>query len=260
MSTATIAIIVATVLIVLMASAYTVQAMDRARTRKRQLEFALRKRIARLASLLEAFPVGFLTKDLSLLIARGQVDAWEQLCELERGNDTYAKALSEAIKQRDHFRSGGAPQQGTAAPQSAQQFLEIERNLALLQKLITSLSQKGQLTPEEERVLSHHVTVLTARAKLGQHRLNAQEAKQQDKPRLAIHHLQMAVNALKKLNSDHLQADLADLQDQIAQLEEQARQQEEQINALPPENAAVGKEWDSFGQKDETWKKKAVYD
>ncbi len=262
MTTTTIAIVVAVVLLVLFAAAYTVQALERARSRKRQMEFALRKRIARLSALIEVFPAGFLTKDLAQLISRGLVDAWEQLSALERGNTTYSEGLTNASKQLEAIRSGAASHQGGAAPQNAQQFNDLERYLGVLQKLVSSLSQKGNMTPEEERLLSSQIKMLTVRANLGQHRFNADEAKSQNKPRLAAHHLQLAVNTLKKANSAHFQGDLAELQDQIMQLEALARQQDDQLHTLPSESEAVSKEWDSFSAhaKEDPWKKKAIYD
>ena len=260
MSTNVIFAIAVSVLTLLVLAAYTTQGLERARARKRKLELALKKRIARLTALMEAFPPGFLTRELAVLIGRGLVDAWEQLCGIERGNRQYSQGLTTAIRQLESIRGGEQLKHAATPLETAQHFLQVELNLSLLHKLVDSLAQRNKVSADAAQALETQIRHLSAKAKLGHHRLNAREAEEQHKPRLAIHHLQLALAAVKKLGGIHFQAEQAELLDQIANLEAIAREQDAALQQQEGAPDASSKEWEAFSRKEEDWKKKAIYD
>lgn len=262
MSTPLIAAFIVGALILLVLAAYSIQMVERNREKKRQLELVLKKRTEALLTVSERLPAEFLPHSLALLIARGCVDSFEQLHALNNRQPAYAQGLSNARAQLEQLRAQPDRAARRVRLQNEQQCLEAERNLNLLIKVIASMVERNQLTAAEAQQHQQQIQRLLLQSRLDSHQLQAQQARTQNKPRLAAHHLKLAIDILKKSGGAAAQPDITEMQNQVAELEQLAQRMEQHPTADSAQlmDDEQNKEWEQFSKKDESWKKKEQYD
>jgi len=255
MSTNTIIVLMGLGLLLMAVIAVAMQQIEKSKAQRAELVAALRQRARSFQQLLEGFPDGFLNRDLKLLVCQCWYEGIEQLSRLERKNpqiDQLRQQLQERIEQIK-AAPANTPYQPLTNPQQMQ---EVQKLLNNLLNAVQKLGQAKRLTPSQTDTFSKQVAQLAARVGLDAHLAAAQEAMQGGKPRLAIHHYQLAIDKMNKNNADgSFTAQIAALTTRIAALEKVEKTAPAAAAEKPVDNA-----WKDFGAKDESWKKKSIYD
>lgn len=243
-------------LFLMVAVAYTLQAIERQRRERRRLATALRARIRDFEHMLEGFPEGFLGQDLRLLVCQCLLETYQQINRLERGNDYRAAADAVHRKMRQIQSGEDAPARRPLENQA--QVRDVQQLLKRLFQYVERLHQSGRIDAAQAGSYGTQLRRLNTQAALDGFHLAAREAQEAGKPRLAIHYYRMAMDRIHQGNSDgHFNTLLEQLGARVAALEAQQE-------AAETEGAADGDpledQWERFEAEDELWKKKSLYD
>lgn len=256
-TTAVIISVLAGGLFILISIAVTLQSIEKSRKERRLLETALNARARNFQHLLDGFPQGFLSRDLQVLVCKCLADAYEQLAYLDGKNPSYRKQRDLNAERLKQFQEK-APSQPNISLGSIVQIREVQKLLTSLHKFIAKLLESGQITAPEGKTYSLQIRRLILLTTVDALKLQTSEAIADGKPRLAVHHVQTAIEKLSRENSGgQYTSQISAFKDQLAQLEQQAQQIEAETQARREE---ADKEWDELNKPDESWKKKALYD
>lgn len=257
MSTPLIIGLLAGGLFVLIAIAVALQGIEKRRKEKRMLENALNNRARNFQHLLDGFPQGFLSRDLQVLVCKSLADAYEKLCRVDSSNRTYAKQRALNEERLSQFREKAATQQAVHLSDLVQ-IREVQKLLSHLHKFIAKLMDAKRITGQEAKTYSQQIRALILQTTIDATQIQISEALGQSKPRLAIHHIQSAIEKLTKENvGGRFGAQIAGFQQQLAELESLAAADEQASQGRREE---ADKEWDELNKPDDSWKKKALYD
>lgn len=261
MSTPLIVALVIAGLLLMVGIAYSIQIMEKNNREKRRLMFSLRERAEHFKVMLESFPQGFLTPDLQLLMCRCLLDILNQLVQVDKTNRSqHNQSISQVRAHYEHLRAnpGSGGYQSLNDPKHVQQ---VQKMLGNLYNFIVKLRQANQISEPEATAYAAQVRRLTVLSALDAFRLAGQAALREGKPRLALHYQTMAIDKMKKENTDGFFTDrLQQSQAQIPELEKAIAQQE----LLEKQSLdQTQDEWSKFEeqqQQEQQWKKKAIYD
>lgn len=257
MSTPLIIGLLAGGLFVLIAIAVALQGIEKRRKEKRLLENALNNRARNFQHLLDGFPQGFLSRDLQVLVCKGLADAYEKLCQVDSSNRTYAKQRALNEERLSQFKEKAATHQPVHLSDLVQ-IREVQKLLSSLHKFIAKLMDAKRITGQEAKAYSQQIRGLILQTTMDAAHLQISEALSESKPRLAMHHIQSAIDKLTRENSGgRFGAQIAAFQQQLAELESQAMADEQ---ASQDRRQEADKEWDELNKPDDSWKKKAIYD
>ena len=257
MSTVVIVAILAGALFVLISIAVTLQSIEKNRKEKRRLENALNARARNFQYLLDGFPQGFLSRDLQVLVCKCLADAYEQLVQIDPKNGTYQKQRDLNAERLNQFKQKPAGSQAVSLG-DLEKIKEVQKLLGSLHKFVAKLMEGKRITAPEAKAYSQQIQHLMLQTTTDGLNLQALEAIKDQKPRLAAHHLQVAIDKLTRANvGGKYSSQLAGFQQQLEQLQQEAEQMEEESAAL---RAEADKEWDAINKPDDSWKKKAIYD
>lgn len=263
MSSLYIVIAIVALLTILVGYAYIHQKLEKRRKQRQRLIAALKLRQRGFKEMLASFPAGFLTKDLTLVLYRALIDASEQLSRLEPRQashleefNLYSKEL-EALKQKELSRGGRLDK--------PEQIAEARRQLQELHHFIVQQAERGNIGRNQALAYNEQIKRLVLQMSVDAHVMNAKQAQQAGKSRLAMHYYGLARKLLVRENAGHsYQKQIIQLNGIIAKLEGQAEQQAPAEEAPRKSEAAAtpleSKEWEQFGEDEEKWKKKQVYD
>lgn len=259
MSSILIVSVIFALLVILVGYAFVYQTLEKRRKRRQRLLTALKHRQRNFKFMASGFPPGFLTKDLTLIIYRALLDACEQLSRLEPKDPSYNEDYSyfsselESIKQQ--------PQSERARLENPQQMGEIKQLLQDLYRFIAHQTERGNLTQTQGQAYKEQIKRLALQASVDAHAVNARQAQAAGKPRLAVHHYNLARKLLLKEDGGQgYQKQVAQLTEVVTKLEQQLEQHpgtEQEPGAAPEEQ----KEWEQFSEETSGgWKKKQLYD
>lgn len=259
MSSILIVSVIFALLVVLVGYAFVYQTLEKRRKRRQRLLTALKHRQRNFKFMASGFPPGFLTKDLTLIIYRALLDACEQLSRLEPKDPSYAEDYSyfsselESIKQQSHSERSRL--------ENPQQIGEIKQLLQELYRFIAHQTERNNLTQTQGQAYKDQIKRLALQASVDTHAASARQAQAAGKPRLAVHHYNLARKLLQRENGGQgYQKQLSQISEIVAKLEQQLAQDpsaEQEPGALPEEQ----KEWDQFSEETSGgWKKKQLYD
>ncbi|MDQ2075250.1 hypothetical protein [Marinimicrobium sp. ABcell2] len=257
MSSLSIAFVIVGLLIVLIGYAFIYQALEKRRKRRQRLIAALKHRQRSFKRMLVSFPSGFLTKELSQVLYQALIDAADQLSHLEPRDRSHKEEVSLYSRELETVRQQETS--GTARLDSAEQVADIRRQLQDLHHYIVQQAERGNVSKAQAQVYSSQIKRLVLQMSVDAYTLNARQAREIGKPRLAMHYYNLARKLLVRENAGHThQQQILQLGEVIAQLEAQLAREpataEDEVK--PTEN----KEWEQFGETDESWKKKQIYD
>ncbi len=254
MSTNLIIVLIGLGLLLMAVIAVAMQQIEKSRAQRAELTAMIRQRARAFQQLLEGFPEGFLSRDLKLLVCQCWYEGVEQLSRLERKNpqiDQLRQQLQERIEQIKALPAN-TPCQPLTNPAQMQ---EVQKLLNNLFNAVQKLGQAKRLTPAQTTTFSQQITQLATRVGLDSQLLAAQEAVSGGKPRLAIHHYQLAIDKMNKSNTDgSFTAQIAALAGRIEALD----RLESTASAAAPN--PTDDAWKDFGTSDDSWKKKSIYD
>jgi hypothetical protein len=258
MSTLVILSLIGIALFILISVALTLQTMEKNSKEKRHQETALKGRIRNFDHVLSLFPQGFLSPDLHLLICRCNMDANEQLAQLDSKNNSYASD-AEAAQQRMSAAKTRPSAQKHIIIKEVKQIKEIQQTLSMLFTFVQSLQKSNRLSPPQSKIFCLQINQLVIQTATDGMLSAAKEAESKGKYRLAIHYHNTAIDKFKRENgSGAYKEKITQLQQTIEQLNKKAGSEPPISGADIDENA---KEWDNIASDDnDIWKKKAVYD
>ena len=262
MSPVLIISIIVVVLVIVVAYAFVFQTMDNKRKQRQRVVSALKQRAGNFAFMVEGFPAEFLTKDLTVLVYRCLMDVYEQLAKLDPNEDSHVSALEKyrdaMAKALERTDTGKRVQLS-----SLQQIKDIRTHLTELHKFIEKLLQKRSINGAQAKSYSKQIQKLILQISIDAYLMNARQAEQSGKTRLALHHYTLAKKMLVRENSDKAYSKhIAQIDAVIQGLEKLLI--EEAKTAIKPTVAGpaptASKEWDEFENEEAGWKKKTVYD
>lgn len=261
-SVSTIAIIVI-MLALLVCYAFISQTIHNKRELRKRLVAALKSRARTFKYILESFPQGFLSRDMTLLVQRTLADTLEQLIKLEPREQVNIVNLQEVSRQM----SATLQEPSVTQPQpleSPQKIREVRLLLEELHRFVYKMELKGSLTRNQADAYRNELKRLILRTTVDSYMLNGRIAQENSKIRLAIHYFELTIDLLFREGLTQTYAETVEnLREQItrlqtlADLEAKAEQPTEQELA---EQAEIANEWNEFTEKDNQWKKKRIYD
>jgi len=252
-------IIIACVLLAVIAATIIKQLVDRNRQQKQRIISALRKRGRNFKYLLEGFPPNFLGPELKLLVLKCILEVYQKLSHLEPDNEQHLDEIQHVTTAIEETKRRQQPARRQPL-KSAQEIKEVKRYLEELQKFVHRLHQRGSIDKKQVASYEAQIKSLINNASLDTYLNAANQSKQQNKPKLAIHFFKLAIKSLEQDNKDMRHTDqILQLKTTIQELMEQADIEEAPTPEASGDNANTA--WDKFGKDEEDpWKKKNVYD
>lgn len=243
-------------LLVLMVSyrfiSYTLQ---QRKVQRQRLVTALKTRERNFKHMTSGLPVGFLPPELGSLVYRALITTAEELLRLEPHNSTHK--VDVALYNTELATLKQSPPLQRVKLENLEHIKEIRQQLQELHRFILSQEASKHINQVQAAVLNDQVKRLILQITIDALTLQARQAQQLGKPRLAIHHLIQAKKTMEADNSNH-QYDkfIQKISQRIETLEQQTASPSHTDNA---EQEPVSKEWESFSEED-NWKKKQIYD
>ena len=251
-------------LIVLVCYAFISQNLHSKRELRKRVTAALKNRTRLFRYMLDTFPKGFLSRQLSLFIYQNHLDSLEQLVKLEPSEKIHSLALQEATQQLTHARQDNSV---IAPPKldNPQKIKEIRMLLEELYKYIFRMEKRGAITPNFATSYNNEIKLLMLRTSVDSNVINGNFARQNGKTRLAMHYFQSAVELILKEGQTQAFAQLmAQLKEQLEELKAKAAEEDAESEPATAQEAAeqeeLKHEWETFESGDDTWKKKRIYD
>lgn len=257
--------VIATLIVLLCALvcyAFLSQTIQRKREQRKRLLASLKSRSRTFKFMLNGFPTGFLTKELTLLVQRSLVDVSEQLNRLEPRDTVHKQDLAAATNALANTQRQPAKHNGKVTLQTPQQVKEVKMCLEELYRFIHNIEAKGKLAKSQADHYRKQVKQLVLQITIDSYMMQARAAKSDDKLKLAIHFLSTSLDLMIKNRAGFedtikvVRAEIAELRGTLEKTENkpisrQAAAHEEEIAS----------EWAKYDEKESTWgKKKNVYD
>ena len=237
--------------------------LEKRRLQRQRLLTALKVRQRNLQLIANGFPPHFISSDLTALIYHALIDTSEQLSKLEPGDSKHAEALQIHTRQLAAIKETSANAQRVRL-NNAKQVKEIRQHLQELYRFVGQQEKLKVINKIQAASFADQIKRLALQSSVDEHVILAKQAQQVSKFRLAAHHYGLASKLLKAENSNHAyDKQIAKLATIIATLEARAAGtdvNENTDNGGETPTAPISKEWDNFGNDEDEWKKKQIYD
>ncbi len=258
-----IIIIVAIValLIALAAYAFISQSIEKKRVQKQRILMTLKTKHRNFVHLISGFPANFLPSDLVGLIYRALIDTSEQLCKIEPKDQRHKDDVTLYSNQLASLSKNNAAQRTRI--DNPQAMKDVRHHLQELQRFIAQQEATKTISKVQFAAYSDQIDRLLLQMSVDTHIIQAKQAQQAGKLRLAIHFFTLANKLLTTENSTRIyDKQIAQLNDTIQKLEEKALASGEMQEAAPdtPTSTPNDKEWANFTPQEDKWKKKQIYD
>ncbi len=183
----------------LIALFYISHSIEQKRRQKALLVASLNDQGFRLQRLLDFIPPAYLGKDIRHLLLKQIKIRFDRLVELAPGNEKYAKKQASCDAQLAELQSAAAqiPPPAFKSPEEAN---ELRTMLQELSKVIETFAHSKVIPANEAQ--KHLVSIQASfiEASLNYFLQMGNTARQQKKPKLAIHHYQKALAEMQKRN------------------------------------------------------------
>lgn len=241
--------------------AFFFQSMEKKRKQQKRITAALKQRANSFRFMIQGFPTGFLTKDLSVLVHKCLMETCQRLSQLDPKDKShledfqvYSTQLEEAKRKPPHNKR--------IRLDNPSQIKDVKKTLEELNKFIAQLKTRGSLNDKQFSVYSAQIKKLVVQISVDGYQIQAKHAQAAGKPRLSAHYFTLARKLLLKDGSGNDDKALADqLTATISELEKEAAALEPQ--AAPPTPTETEQEasqqWQDL-ESEANWKKKNVYD
>lgn len=237
------------------------QTLLKKKQEKARLIRALSKRASDLIQMVNGFPDNFLGRDLSVLLFRNIVDVFEQLSQLDSNETQYIENFKFYTKKMEEAQKISKTQEAAATILSGSQINETRQYLNFLNRFLQKWAQRGNISQKQHSVYKDQIQKLNAQLKVDSYMMMAAQARETEKPKLAIHYYQLAKNLITEEGLSNVkQRQLMSIEETLprlmAEMEQQAQSQPEKENTESPEDEG----WAEYEEEEESWKKKRVYD
>lgn len=263
MSTTFFIALIIIVLVALLGFAFITQTISQKRKQKQRLLTALKLRQKDFHYLCNGFPEGFLSKALNLLVHQCLVDVSAQLARLEPGVKAHGEVLQIHSQKLQQVKN----QPKTPTDISLDNPARIKEVKALLQGLyafITNQQQKGHINANQFKLYTAEIRQMTSRLSVDAYLINAAEAEQASKVKLALHFYRLAEKLLAKDGGTGSVRQQTLINTKIAALEKLEASTGGDLKSDGNRDTIPSNqdEWEKFEneEKSERWQKKNVYD
>ncbi|BFM12038.1 hypothetical protein R50072_21910 [Simiduia litorea] len=234
---------------------FITQSLEKKRKQKQRLSQALTQRAKVFRYILSGFPPNFLTRELTLLVQRCLTDVLQQLARLNPNDKSHIEELALVASQMQATQQR-SDQHKRPTLQSPQQVKDVKTHLQELFKFLAHLQRKGTIKKVEADDFGQQIKQLVLQISIDSYVLQAKQARQAEKPKLAIHYFTLAQKLIDKDESGQYAKQSAKLSQIIQTLEADAG---EPVTAAESDDGTQDKEWQEM-EKPDSWKKKNIYD
>ncbi len=233
---------------------YVSHAVEKQRRQKALMIASLSDYAFRLQRLLDFIPAAYLHKDVRLLLLTQIKKRMEKLVELAPSNEKFAKKLESCNAQISDVQTSAIPPQ---APQikTPEEANELRTMLQELSKVIEFFVQTKVLAGAEAQRHLAAIQNSFIDANLNYLLQMGQVARQEKKPKLAVHHFQKAMSEMHKRNQK------GQYNDKIQQLKTIITELQTETGNAPEPAATEGNSeltagLDQLLEEQDAWKKK----
>lgn len=232
---------------------YISHAMEKQRRKKALLIASLSDFAFRLQRLLDFIPAAYTSKEVRLLVLGQMRKRMEKLTQLAPDNDKFSKKLSSCNAQITDLQTAQPVPQ---APQlkTPDEANELRAMLQELSKVIEYFAQAKVITVAEAQQHLAAIQQSFIEANLNYLLQMGQTARQDKKPKLALHHYQKALAEMVKRNQNDK------YEDRIQKLKillEELQNEAEAVPAQTPERASeLNAGLSEMLEEQDSWKKK----
>ena len=243
--------------------AFFSQAVQQKQEQRKRLLAMLKGRMRTFKFMLNGFPKGFLSKDLTLLVNRSLAEVAEQLAKLEPNEPTHMQDFQLASSQLTDMRK----QPGPHVPpklETHQQIKEVRACLEELNKFIVRLEEKNAFAANQANAYRSQIRSLVTQVSVDGYEIHGKKAVTVNKIKLAEHYYNLALNLLiREANSSTYQERIQGLKKVLEEIRAQLAEADPSANLSQDElshQEGVQAEWDKMNSGEDLWKKKNVYD
>lgn len=179
---------------------YVSQSIEKQRRQKALLIASLSDQSFRLQRLLDFIPPAYLSRDIRQVLLRQIKARFDRLVELAPGNEKIAKKLESCNAQLAELQTPPTAPPPAPAFKSPDEANELRTLLQELSKVIESFAQSKIIPATDAQKYLHAIQGSFIEASLNYFLQLGNTARQQKKPKLAIHHFQKALAELQKRN------------------------------------------------------------
>ncbi len=236
---------------ILIMAAYVSQILEKQRIKRVRIQAEHNDRVRKLEYMLTAFPPGYLSKELKLLLC-GQIV--HHLSELRQFNTASAKINTHIAAVESNMQAIShevATEQSLSFP-SQTQTIDIKELRALLKDLhgfVTRLYKHGAISKDTANIHVNHIRNLVLHITIDKFTVSGEMARKHGNHKLAMHHYTLAFNELaKQPNKNLYQKELIKYKTIIEQLkieEAKALAGEQEAQGSPGVQAAQGTKEDA---------------
>lgn len=249
-------------LIILVAYAFISHTLEKRRLQRQRLLTALKNRERNFKYMITGLPQHFLSNELSALVYRALIETCEQLAKLSPNDHTHKTDAKLYASQLDTLKHSSESQR--VRLDSPAQIKEVRQHLQELYHFVAQQEARQAINAVQAAAYSDQIKRLILQISVDSHAIQARQAQQQGKLRLAIHYYSLSRKLLTGENAGHsYDKQITQIQTIIAKLEALAASQEPppktETSKEQEEAASTNKEWEQFSEGNE-WKKKQVYD
>lgn len=260
MSSTITVIAIICILAILICGAFIAQATQQRREKHYRLLTALRAKSRRFRGILNTCPNEFLSRDLMVLVLRTIIDTSEKLAQLEKSNSTHLQDVSVFTAQLKKAQQKDL-HPAVNTPINPMEVNNAKSALKELEHYIHDLEEKQALPAKQTTAFKDQIKYLMFKLAIDSHELQAQTALEGNKPKIASHHYETAVDMItKNAKNSVLAAKLPILEKRIAELKQ--RISEEETHEIEEDHQTQVKDSNQefLDNNEDSWKKKTVYD
>ncbi len=262
MTTTAIVTILVALIIVGLALLVISQMREKARIEKMRKIRTLEDGHGLLRRFVDELPQNYLNRTIQRLILERALELATQLQQMGAPGDVNARVESDraALSAAESGQSSGPAELPANNPT---QVKEIRNLLQMLYRFVEKQKTAGRIRSDQANEQLRHIMFLSHKAYADVMVAEAKQNIQSKKYRQAIHKYYLAANELEKSkNHPEAQELIKGYREKIKALNAQAEGKSEQAKeneekAMPD---SVNREWESFIEEEESWKKKADYD
>lgn len=233
---------------------YVSHAVEKQRRQKALMIANLSDYAYRLQRLLDYIPAAYLNKDIRILLLNQIKKRMDKLIELAPSNDKFRKKLDSCIAQISDIHSSAVPPQ---APQlkTPEEASELRTLLQELSKVIEHFAQTKIIAVTDAQKHLASIQASFIEANLNYLMQMGQTARQEKKPKLAIHHYQKAMAEMGKRNQNgQYNEKLQQLKTLISELQNEAGVVE--VEEVSDTHSELNAGLSEMIEEQDAWKKK----
>lgn len=234
---------------------FIAQHLEKKRKQRLRLLRALLQRQQLFRHMAVTFPPGFLPAELNALVYRTLIATSEQLASI----DPQKPHAQEAAQFSKQLAEAPAAVANRPRLESEQQVAEVRILLQELMKALITWSERGQISKPQAAKQGAHIRRLLLQVTIDSHLQQAKQCRAEKRLKLAIHHYNMARQALLKESAQqNVQKQIEQISAAITLLENEVANADTQVTSTVEDNKGQ-KAWEELEDAD-SWKKKQIYD